>query len=96
MLYTGTTQCTESSPWSSFPQYPGVYTPAEPTKSTAQVLSLIDTLMHSDSIQIDPDRVYVTAIHLVVKGHLISLPVHQIFLLLQFLFVELLIQPRRN
>lgn len=61
-------QCTESSPWSSFPQYPGVYTPAEPTKSTAQVLSLIDTLLHSDSLQIDPDRVYVTGYSLGGEG----------------------------
>lgn len=61
-------QCTESSPWSSFPQYPGVYTPDEPTRSTAQVLSLIDTLLHSDSIQIDPDRIYVTGYSLGGEG----------------------------
>lgn len=61
-------QCTESSPWSSFPQYPDVYTPPEPTKSTAQVLSLIDTLLHSDSIQIDTDRIYVTGYSLGGEG----------------------------
>ena len=61
-------QCTESSPWSSFPQYPGVYTPDYPAKSTAQVLSLIDTLLHCDSIQIDTNRIYVTGYSLGGEG----------------------------
>jgi predicted peptidase len=32
------------------------------------VLSLIDTLLHSDSLQIDPDRVYVTGYSLGGEG----------------------------
>jgi poly(3-hydroxybutyrate) depolymerase len=61
-------QCTEQSPWSSFPGYPEVFTPATPTQSTAQVLALIDTLLHSDTINIDLHRIYVTGFSLGGEG----------------------------
>jgi predicted esterase len=61
-------QCTKSSPWSSFPQYPDVKTEPNPTKSTAQVLSLIDTLLHRDTVKIDKNRIYVTGFSLGGEG----------------------------
>lgn len=61
-------QCTEDAPWSSFPHYPEVATEATPTKSTQQVLSLIDSLLHCDSIKIDRDRIYITGLSLGGEG----------------------------
>ncbi len=61
-------QCTKSNPWSSFPDYPDVRTLPDPTKSTAQVLSLIDTLLHRDTIKIDKSRIYVTGFSLGGEG----------------------------
>lgn len=61
-------QCTESSPWSSFPGYPEVHTPPNPTKSTSQVLALIDTLLKSDTLRIDGNRLYVTGFSLGGEG----------------------------
>jgi hypothetical protein len=61
-------QCTESSPWSSFPTYPHVQTPSYPTKSISQVLSLIDTLLERDSLKIDKNRIYVTGFSLGGEG----------------------------
>ncbi len=53
-------QCTETDAWTSFPRYPEVYNPAEPTRSMAQVLALLDTLCKSDTLFIDTNRIYVT------------------------------------
>jgi predicted peptidase len=61
-------QCTQSAPWSNFPDYPDVRTLPYPTKSTAQVLSLIDTLLHSDTVKIDKNRIYVTGFSLGGEG----------------------------
>jgi predicted esterase len=61
-------QCTQSAPWSNFPDYPDVRTLPDPTKSTAQVLSLIDTLLHSDTVKMDKNRIYVTGFSLGGEG----------------------------
>jgi poly(3-hydroxybutyrate) depolymerase len=61
-------QCTKNSPWSSFPNYPDVQTEPFPTKSTAQVLSLIDTLLHRDTVKIDKNRIYITGFSLGGEG----------------------------
>lgn len=61
-------QCTESSPWSSFPSYPEVQTPPYPTESINQVLSLLDTLLHCDTLKLDINRIYVTGLSLGGEG----------------------------
>jgi predicted esterase len=61
-------QCTEASPWSWFPDYPAVNTLPTPTKSTAQVLALIDTLLNSDTLFIDRNRLYIVGFSLGGEG----------------------------
>lgn len=61
-------QCTQQYPWSSFPEYPDVRTESFPTKSISQVLSLIDTLLHCDTVKIDKNRIYVTGFSLGGEG----------------------------
>ena len=61
-------QCTEASPWSWFPDYPEVNTLPTATKSTGQVLALIDTLLESDTLVIDRDRLYVVGFSLGGEG----------------------------
>ncbi len=61
-------QCTEESPWSWFPDYPEVNTLPTATKSTGQVLALIDTLLESDTVDIDRNRLYVAGFSLGGEG----------------------------
>ena len=61
-------QCTEASPWSWFPDYPEVNTLPTATKSTGQVLALIDTLLESDTLVIDRNRLYVVGFSLGGEG----------------------------
>jgi predicted esterase len=53
-------QCSSlDSGWSSFPWYPDVQTLPDPPFGIATVLSLIDSLRGSDSLDIDSNRIYI-------------------------------------
>jgi predicted esterase len=62
-------QCPEDGSWDSFPYFPdGIETSVDPTPAMALVISLIDSLRNSNTINIDKNRVYVIGFSLGGEG----------------------------